>query len=201
MLGLALLCPVAERSRNLPDHHVVRQDAEAYDELEPDQRVGFEEYFVVCTPATARRYRDHVLPGTRLVDETALERIFAGWTVDVGSGTFAAPTLIAAGRRDSVVGYTDAVALLEHYPHATLAVIEDAGHALIHERPELLAAFLGDWLKRASPRRLVIVALRLMPCTKLAPCRREVGRVCRKDDVASDVGHCLGGVPCVDRGA
>ena len=151
VLGLALLCPVAERSRNLPDHHVVRQDAEAYDELEPDQRVGFEEYFVVCTPATARRYRDHVLPGTRLVDETALERIFAGWTVDVGSGTFAAPTLITAGRRDSVVGYSDAVALLEHYPHATLAVIEDAGHALIHERPELLAAFLSDWLKRARP--------------------------------------------------
>jgi pimeloyl-ACP methyl ester carboxylesterase len=151
VLGLALLCPVAERSQNLPDHHVVREDAEAYDELEPGQRVGFDEYFVVRTPATARRYRDHVVPGTRLVDETALERIFAGWTVDVGSGPFAGPTLIAAGRRDSVVGYTDAVALLEHYPHATLAVIEDAGHALIHERPELLAPFLSDWLKRARP--------------------------------------------------
>jgi pimeloyl-ACP methyl ester carboxylesterase len=151
VLALALLCPVAERSRNLPDHHVVRQDAEAYDELEPGQRAGFDEYFVVRTPATARRYRDQVVPGTRLVDETALERIFAGWTVDVGSGTFAAPTLITAGRRDSVVGYTDAVALLEHYPHATLAVIEDAGHALIHERPELLAPFLSDWLKRARP--------------------------------------------------
>ena len=100
---------------------------------------------------TARRYRDYVVPGTGLVDETALERIFAGWTLDVGSGPFAAPTLIAAGRRDSVVGYTDAVALLEHYPHATLAVIDDAGHALIHERPELLAPFLSDWLERARP--------------------------------------------------
>src|SRR6476646_5667340 len=60
VLGLALLCPVAEQSRNLPDHHVVRQDAEAYDELEPGQRVGFDEYFVVRTPATARRYREHV---------------------------------------------------------------------------------------------------------------------------------------------
>jgi len=151
VLGLALLCPVAERSRNLPDHHVVREDAEAYDELEPGQRVGFDEYFVVRTPATARRYREHVVPGTRLVDETALERIFAGWTLDVGSGPFAGPTLIAAGRHDSVVGYTDAVALLEHYPHATLAVIEDAGHALIHERPELLAPLFSDWLKRAYP--------------------------------------------------
>jgi pimeloyl-ACP methyl ester carboxylesterase len=151
VLGLALLCPVAERSRNVPDHNVVCEDADAYDELEPALRVGFDEYFVVRTPATARRYRDHVVPGTTLVEQAALERIFAGWTVDVGSGTFAAPTLIIAGRRDSVVGYTDAADLLEHYPRAALAVIEDAGHALMHERPELLAALVSDWLNRARP--------------------------------------------------
>ncbi len=86
--GLALLCPVTERSRHVPDHTVVRQDSDAYDELEHVQRAGFDEYFVVRTPATARRYRDHVLPGTTLVDEDALGRIFAGWTVDVGSSAF-----------------------------------------------------------------------------------------------------------------
>ena len=152
VLGLALLCPVAERSGSVPDHDVVRQDADAYDELAPGQRAGFDEYFVVRTRATARRYRDHVAPGTTLVDEAALERIFAGWTVDVGSGSFfSAPTVIAAGRRDSVVGYTDATELLDRYPHATLAVIENAGHAFMHERPELLAALIGDWLDRAHP--------------------------------------------------
>lgn len=153
VLGLALLCPVAERSRNVPDHDVVREDADAYDELEPAQRAGFDEYFVVRTPATARRYRDHVVPGATLVDEAALGRIFSAWRIDVGSRVCTAPTLIVAGRRDSVVGYTDATDLLERYPHATLAVIEDAGHALIHERPELLAAFVGDWLDRARPDR------------------------------------------------
>jgi pimeloyl-ACP methyl ester carboxylesterase len=152
VLGLALLCPVAEQSRNVSDHDVVRQDADAYDELEPAQRAGFNEYFVVRTRATARCYRDHVVPGTTLVAEAALGRIFAGWTLDVPGRTFSQPTLIVAGRRDSVVGYTDATALLERYPHATLAVIEDAGHALMHERPELLATLLGDWLDRASAR-------------------------------------------------
>jgi pimeloyl-ACP methyl ester carboxylesterase len=151
VLGLALLCPLAERSEDVPEHDVVRQDADAYDELEPAERAGFEEYFVVRTRATARRYREHVLPGTTLVDETALGRIFAGWTVDVGSGRFSAPTLIAAGRRDSVVGYADATKLLDRYPHATLAVIEEAGHALIHERPGLLALLFGDWIDRARP--------------------------------------------------
>jgi len=88
-------------------------------------------------------------PGTTLVDEAALRRIFSAWSVDVGSRSFPPPTLIAAGRRDSVAGYTDAVELLERYPRAMLAVVEDAGHALMHERPELLAVLLGDWLDRA----------------------------------------------------
>lgn len=151
VLGLALLCPVTDRSRGVPEHELVRQDADAYRELEPAQRAGFDEYFVVHTPATARRYRDHVVPGTTLVDEATLGRIFTGWMIDVGTGTFGAPTLIVAGRRDSVAGYADATDLLARYPHATLAVIEDAGHALMHERPGLLATLLGDWLDRTRP--------------------------------------------------
>lgn len=149
--GLALLCPVAERSGQVPDHHVERCDPDSYDVLEPTQRQGFDEYFVVRTPTTARRYRDHVLPGMALVDEAAVSRIFTGWTVDVGAGAFPAPTLIVAGRQDSTVGYADAIELLARYPHATLAVIEGAGHALMHERPELIAPLVQDWLDRARP--------------------------------------------------
>jgi len=59
--------------------------------------------------------------------------------------------LIVAGRRDQVVGYADSAELLERYPRATLAVIEDAGHALMHEQPELLAALVSDWLDRTRP--------------------------------------------------
>jgi pimeloyl-ACP methyl ester carboxylesterase len=151
VLGLALVCPVAEKSGNVPGHSVVRQDAEAYDELEPAQRKGFDDYFVVRTRATARRYRDHVRPGTTLVDGAGLGRVFGGWEVEVTGPTFSRPTLIVAGRLDSTVGYADAAALLEQYPHATLAVVDSAGHALMHERPDLLGALLGDWLNFAVP--------------------------------------------------
>lgn len=150
VLALALLCPVAERSQHVPDHQVIRQDADAHDELEPGQRQGFDEYFVVRTQATARRYRNHVVPGTTLSDEAGSGRIFAGWRVDVGSGPCLAPALIVAGRCDSIVGSADAMALLEGYPHATLAILDGAGHALMHERPELLAALVRDWLDRTS---------------------------------------------------
>lgn len=45
-------------------------------------------------------------------------------------------------------GYAGAVGLLDRYPDATLAVVDEAGHALVHERPELFGAFLHDWLDR-----------------------------------------------------
>lgn len=149
VLGLAVVCPIGERSTHVPGHDVVCQDTDAYDELEPAQRPGFDEYFVVRTRATARRYSDHVAPGTTLVDEAALRRIFAGWAVNTGSDTFVAPTLIVAARHDSTVGYVDALGLVERYPRSTLAVVDDAGHAFMHERPELLAALVDDWLTRA----------------------------------------------------
>ncbi len=152
VLGLALVCPVAEASHDVPEPHAVQQDDDAYDELEPAQRTRFDDYFVVRTAANARRFRDDIWPGITLVDEDALRRIFAGWTIDLGSGSVAAPALILAGRRDSVVGYADATRLVEQYPHATLAVIDDAGHALMHEKPEVLSALVHDWLTRAGRR-------------------------------------------------
>ena len=149
-LGLALVCPVAEQSNDVPEQQVVRQDDDAYDELDPAQRKRFDDYFVARTAANARRFRDHIWPGITLADEETLGRIFAGWTVDIGSGTCSAPALIVAGRCDSVVGYSDATRLMQQYPHATLAVIDGAGHALMHEQPEVLSGLVGDWLGRAS---------------------------------------------------
>lgn len=151
VLGLALLCPIADGASDVPRHEVVRQDADAYSDLDLAHRAGFDEYFVVRTANTARRYRDAVVPGKALVDAAALARIFAGWAVDVGSGTFSAPTLIAAGRRDSIVGYADAQSLIPRYLRATCVIVEDAGHALMHERPEVLGPLLADWLRRARP--------------------------------------------------
>ena len=146
--GLALVCPAADSTGDVPAPQVVRQDDDAYDELEPDQRAGFDDYFVVRTRAMARRHRDAVVPGVEIQDEAALERVFARWPVDVGPGSDV-PALVLAGRQDSVVGYADAIGLLGRHPHATLAVVDRAGHALLHERPEVVGPLLADWVDRA----------------------------------------------------
>ena len=151
-IGLALVCPVGESSRDLPEPDVVHVDDDAYEVLSADQMAGFDDYFVVRTLATAQRYRDAVAAGVALVDQTGLGRIFRNWAF--GSrpedhGPYPNPALILAGRQDSTVGYASAGDLLPDYPHATYAVIDNAGHGLPHEQPELVAGLIDDWIIRA----------------------------------------------------
>lgn len=151
-IGLALICPVGESASDVPDHEVFRVEDGTYDLLPADQVRGFDDYFVVRTPATARRYRDAVAPGVELVDETGLGRIFAGWAFrnrPEDAGPCSVPALILAGRQDSAVGYAQAGGLVRDYPHATYAVLDGAGHALPHEQPELVASLIIDWITRA----------------------------------------------------
>jgi pimeloyl-ACP methyl ester carboxylesterase len=99
------------------------------------------------------RYERYVAPAAALVDQAALERIGERWELAPGPGpAYPGPTLVVAGRLDSTVGYAAAADLVDHYPHASLAVLDDAGHALPHEQPDLLRALVVEWLARVERR-------------------------------------------------
>lgn len=143
-----LVCPAARTSGDVPPPTVVRTEPGVEQVLDADDVAGFEEYLVVRTPQTARRYRDRVLPGTRLVDEQGLARVLARWPLTDAPGPDDPqpyPALVLAGRQDASVGWSDAAALLEVYPHGTLTVLDGAGHALLHEHPDVVAALLRHW--------------------------------------------------------
>jgi pimeloyl-ACP methyl ester carboxylesterase len=143
--GLALVCPLLPGLRDVPEHRVVVGGSGAIgDDV-------FRSYFVIQTPEMLERYERFVAPAAALVDEEALERIGERWALAPDSGpTYGGPTLLVAGRLDSTVGYAAATDLVDHYPHASLAVVDDAGHALPHERPALLRALLVEWLARVE---------------------------------------------------
>lgn len=142
--GLALVCPLLPGVRDVPEHRVVVGSGELGDE-------AFRRYFVVQTAEMLERYERSVQPAAALVDQAALERIGERWELPVGPGpAYVGPTLVVAGRLDSTVGYAAAADLVDHYPHASLAVVDDAGHALPHERPELLRALVAEWLARVE---------------------------------------------------
>jgi pimeloyl-ACP methyl ester carboxylesterase len=153
--GLALLCstgqPGADDDR--PEHVVLRaaDDLDVDGALAPGLAAEFRDYLVIQTPETLRRFQETVVPGMALVDQGALERIFARWELSVAperGPAYPNPTLILAGRQDATVGYAGSWRLLEHYPRATFAVLDRAGHALPHEQVGLLTALLAEWLDR-----------------------------------------------------
>jgi pimeloyl-ACP methyl ester carboxylesterase len=142
--GLALVCPLLPGTRNVPEHRVVTGSGEIGDD-------GFRSYFVVQTPEMLDRYERFVRPAAALVDQAALGQISERWELAQGPGAaYPGPTLVVAGRFDSTVGHETAAELLDHYPRASLAVLEEAGHALPHEQPHLLGVLIAEWLVRVE---------------------------------------------------
>jgi pimeloyl-ACP methyl ester carboxylesterase len=139
--GIALICPLLPDVRDVPEHRAV-VSSNLGDET-------FRSYFVVQTPEMLQRYQRYVAPAAALVDEAALERIGENWKLSPdAAAAYPGPTPIVAGRLDSTVGYAAATDLFSKSPHASLAVVDDVGHALPHERPVLLRALLTDWIAR-----------------------------------------------------
>ncbi len=142
--GLALVCPLLSGVRDVPRHRVVAGPGGLGDD-------EFRDYFVVQTPEMLDRYERYVAPGAALADPVAMRRIGEHWELSPGDlPPYPGPTLVVAGRLDSFVGWGAAADLAEDHPRATLAVVDGAGHALPHERPDLLRALVREWLARSG---------------------------------------------------
>ncbi|HTJ37547.1 MAG TPA: alpha/beta hydrolase [Dactylosporangium sp.] len=152
VLGLAMICPtgvaVEHATRTVPGHAalVVEPGLESAD---PE----FLEMAVVRTRETLRRFEEEIQPGLEAADVDAMARIRQRWVLSTAPETgpaFDRPTLILTGRQDATVGYEDQYALLPHYPRATYAILDAAGHNLQIERPPLFDALFIDWLERCA---------------------------------------------------
>jgi len=157
VLGLALICPIGsavrQANRTVPAKQVLRPDPALITTLDERTATAFTGMAVVHTPDTFRRYRDEILPGLDLADLTAMSRIQQRWEMSSEpetGGPYARPTLIVAGRQDHCVGYAEQFGLLPHYPRATFAVLDVAGHNLQIEQPLLFDALMHEWLDRVA---------------------------------------------------
>jgi pimeloyl-ACP methyl ester carboxylesterase len=61
---------------------------------------------------------------------------------------FEGPTLIVTGRQDTITGYADAWSILDDYPRATYAVLDQQDHGLPVRRLTAYLALVEDWLDR-----------------------------------------------------
>jgi pimeloyl-ACP methyl ester carboxylesterase len=158
VLGLATLAGVfvaRHDQRTVPARTVLKQEPEIVPllgEALDDYRAGA----VVESADDARAFLEYVKPGLDGADMPALNRIAKNYSLDrepedAHPEPFRQPTLHITARQDDVVGYTDAWSRLEHYPRASFATLDAAGHNLVFEQFDLCAALLADWLQRIRP--------------------------------------------------
>jgi pimeloyl-ACP methyl ester carboxylesterase len=155
VLGLALLCPVAvadQGSRTVPAQTVMHKDPNLLASLDPEDAAVYEEMAVVQSRENWSLFRDSVLPGLRIFDQTAVERIKGSYSLRIEpeqrSSKFQGPTVIITGRQDHVVGFQDQIALSDHYTRSTVAVLDRAGHNAHLDQQGITGSVLGEWLVR-----------------------------------------------------
>lgn len=155
LAGLALIAPSIDPDGDparLPAHQVFARDDAVVASLAEDERPWLGTS-VVQVAETLEFFRTGVMPGRRIADLGFLERLDGGpgLSVDVAGplpAPFPGPTLILAGRQDNIVGWADAIPLLDSFPRATYAVLDRAGHGVRAEQNGLFRALVGEWLDR-----------------------------------------------------
>lgn len=158
MLGLATIASVFvanHAERTLPERTVLSEDAAVLCDL-GDVGPEYAEMAVVHTRENAQAFLEYAHPGLAAADQDALARISEHYALliepeDAGApAPFTQPALFITARQDQVVGYDDAWARIEHYPRATFAVLDSAGHNVHLDRSAATNALMADWLDRIS---------------------------------------------------
>jgi pimeloyl-ACP methyl ester carboxylesterase len=113
----------------------------------------FASVIVMQTSAVYESFRV-LLPGMQSHDASFLARIATriplSIDVDDERSPFTKPALFLLGRQDNVAGFQSALDLMSVYPHATMVVMDGAGHFLPWEQPESFAALVRAWLGRVE---------------------------------------------------
>jgi pimeloyl-ACP methyl ester carboxylesterase len=150
--GLLLVAPLIQREeRDLPQRTVLVRDEAALAVLDEWTRTVAEALLVVQDRATLSRLQalrplfEDAKQDTAFQD--CLKRSFS-FPVDELPQPFGEPALFLFGRQDHVVGYRDSWKILEHFPRATYAVLDQAGHAPDVEQIQLCQALMSEWLDR-----------------------------------------------------
>ncbi len=157
--GMALICPVIfpeNEDRILPKKTVIKQDEgflrELYEKNE-EETESFLEMAVIINKKTYDRYKKEIYSGIKISDMNFIRKLKKNYSFsfDVDKKIdkkFDRPVLFMAGKQDNITGYKQLENLCEKYSRGTMAVIDESGHNLQIEKPEIFEVLIKDWLKR-----------------------------------------------------
>lgn len=152
MDGLCLVVPWLNEyeEEELPSPITLFQDSEALAQLSPEDAERLASLAVVQNKKVVAWYRDVAKPARPGRYQSRIENRLFSFDLEALSRPFEKPALILTGRQDTHVGYRDGWDILERYPRAAFAVLDQAGHALGVEQDVLFQALLREWLDRVE---------------------------------------------------
>lgn len=101
---------------------------------------------------TWSRYQSEVRAGCLIADEIFLEKVKQNYALsfDIDQSRFEEPSIFLLGRQDAVVGYEDALNIIDNYPRATVAILDGAGHNLQIEQATHFNVLISEWLDQVE---------------------------------------------------
>ena len=150
--GLLLICPVAGEVG--AQFQIFENDDVLMNSISADDRkyFEFEGVNVFRNKRVWERYKEEVLPGLKIADYSFLEKCQGpiNFNVDELETPYMKPTLMLAGRQDTVVGYRGLWNIIEMYPRASFVLLDKAGHALQIDQDVLFSETVKEWLNRVT---------------------------------------------------
>lgn len=152
ILKIILLCPCiipGVRQGRVEPLAAVAKDEELLSSLSPQDRDSFTQMNVVLTRPVWERYERYLMPALAAADWDFLNNVLEGsfsFDPDDIAVPCTIPCLIIAAKGDSEVGYKDQFDLMNLYTNSTYIAIENAGHNLQIEQPELFESTVENWL-------------------------------------------------------
>lgn len=153
--GMLLVAPVVmpeDSKRTLPPHQVCVKGMTLRSFKDQAEKDSFD-MMAVRTPEVWAKVKRYIVAGVRAGNTPFLDSIRTGryairCNTQKFKKKFRKPVLIIAGRQDVVVGYKDALNVLDNYPRATMVTLDAAGHNLQYEQQPLFTSLVSDWLRK-----------------------------------------------------
>ncbi|MDQ0887866.1 pimeloyl-ACP methyl ester carboxylesterase [Paenibacillus sp. V4I9] len=157
LIASALHLPGTERT--LPAKVVFEVDKSLFGELDDDILKAFQLLMVHQNKSNLLTFLKDVQPGRLLANRGFLasdwkkEGYYYKFDPLGNFEELQQPTLIVLGKQDSICGYEDHIKLFGKYSHASLAVLDQAGHMIQIEQREVLISLVTDWLFRIEKQQ------------------------------------------------
>ncbi|MFD2444594.1 alpha/beta fold hydrolase [Bacillus sp. CGMCC 1.16607] len=153
--GICLMASALHiKNRTLPEKVVIEKDESLLDGLDADIRLAFETLMIYQNKEKLELFLKEIQPGRLVANRDFLSSNWKEKGYFLSEKPFeqisniVQPTLIIAGKQDSICGYKDYVTLLDLFSNSTVAFIDGAGHMIQMDKRELVQALVKDWLNK-----------------------------------------------------